>query len=454
MKILLCNAANSQGGAHSRKGMYAPLGMLSVATYVQQELGDQVEFTIMDEDVDVMDRSAFGRYDLVGFYATTFNYNTTIAYAEDAKAQGCVTAVGGPHPTTLAPLILQNRDCFDYVIVNEGEYPFLGMVRSLLDPDAHPLEETPNLVFKRNGVVTRTPAIAGIDIVDLPIPSREFIDYERYIQNFRTIYPEKGDARPGSFYSCKGCSWRDKTGGCVFCARLEKGTRYRDIDQIWEEVEHLRATYDVNTLWDISDDNLADKQWFKTFVARRPASCKHLTFFVYSRVNNITDDLIPPMLDLNVEEVFLGVESGDNGLLRTSHKGQTREGAMRAIRKLRDAGLHYFPSFVLGLPRESRESLQNTLSMCEELCELGGLTRLASTILIPVPGSPAYQMLIENSEIGPRLATQDDVDLNELERVWCDTFTDCGYDVIKEYKHKIDAVTKDLHTFGSVLEDS
>ena len=274
-----------------------------------------------------------------------------------------------------------------------------------------------------------------------------------YSDNFKRTYQDKIDIRPGSLYSSKGCSWRDKTGGCVFCARLEKGVRFRGVPQIWHEIQLLQDDYNVNSIWDISDDNLNNQEWFKRFVENRPANCKDITFFIYSRVNCIKPDIIKYLKELNVEEVFLGVESGDDRLLKRSFKGQTAKSTLRAVKLLKENDIKYFPSFVLGLPGESKESLLNTYNLCQEMANIGGLNRLGCTILQPIPGSPVFDMLYNDSEIGMKLRTSDDFDMSQLEEHWVNNFTDLSYQDVVEYRSKINDLMKDFMVFGRLQDE-
>ena len=265
MKIAICNPMNVSETKHSRKGMYVPLGILSIATLIKQELKDSVEVVVLDEDVTPIDPDDLAAYDLVGFYATTFNYATSVDYAKAAKKHGCTTILGGPHPSVLAENIANNQDCFDYIIRFEAEFPFLDLVTWVLEKKGGAPTHIPNLVFRREGGVFVNEKIRENTLHDLPNPSREFIDFDLYIRNFREAYPDRPDMRQASIYSSKGCSWRDKTGGCIFCARLEKGVRFRPIKSIWEEIEDLYDNYGANCIWDISDDNLNNFKWFKEF---------------------------------------------------------------------------------------------------------------------------------------------------------------------------------------------
>ena len=95
MKILFCNPKNSQGTTHSRKGMYVPLGILSISTVLKEKFADKIDITVYDEDVEDADLSSFNKFDLVGFYATTFNYETCIQYATLAR-DATAAIVSGP----------------------------------------------------------------------------------------------------------------------------------------------------------------------------------------------------------------------------------------------------------------------------------------------------------------------------------------------------------------------
>jgi len=457
MKILFCNPSNTQGTKHSRKGMYVPLGLLSIATCIKGRFGDAVQIEVWDEDVEKCDINKLKNWDIVGLYATTFNFMQAVKYAYFAKEYDCITVLGGPHSTVLAKNILANRSCFDYIIRFEAEYPFVKLVEYLMNSKSTRscLGDIPNLAYKNDDKnVIINGKFHENDLTDLPIASRDFVNLDVYIQNYHRIYAKKHDIRPGSIYSSKGCSWRDKTGGCIFCARLEEGVRFRDIKQIWSEIQMLQDKYGINSVWDIADDNLNNKEWFVNFVKKRPKRCQDMKFFIYSRVNCIKPWVIDYFCELNVDEVFLGVESGDNQLLRNSFKGQTREISYSALKLLNKNRIKFYPSFILGLPGESKESLNNTLNLCKDIAELGGLERISATILKPIPGSTAYNRVLQETRYGRDLAKADHVDLAFLEKYWIDRFTFVPYETIIECKMKIDELMKYYHVFGSAVSEA
>ena len=452
MKILMVNAKNDTNVSHSRKGMYVPIGILSVATYVDLELGDAVEVQVVDEDVDALDTDTLGDFDVVGFYATTFNYGQSIAYARHVKEAGGVTVFAGPHPTALPMNVVRNKACVDFVIAGEGEVSFVMLLRVLMGERGIDIGDVPHLVHRCNGEVVKNAATHENDLSAMPIPSRRYVPMERYIENYQSVYPQHGHLRHGSIFTSKGCHWRDKTdGGCVFCARHDDGLRFRDIDQLWREIRMLKSDYGVNYIWDAADDTLNDTDWFIEFVERRPADLEDVGFFIYSRVTPIRPRVIEYFKRLNVDEVYLGIESGDTSVLKNAVKGQSLKSIRRALSLIGDGGMRYFPSFVLGLPGETVESLDATYRLCEEIVEQGALDRASATVLMPIPGSPSFAKLLQRLPgEGVPLDTADEIDLMALEKYWADNFTDVDHATLLEYKKRIDDLMSErAATFGT-----
>ncbi|MCP4701544.1 MAG: radical SAM protein [Gammaproteobacteria bacterium] len=216
---------------------------------------------------------------------------------------------------------------------------------------------------------------------------------------------------------------------------------------IWSEIRELKEKYDIDYIWDISDDNLNNPEWFKSFVNQKPDDLSDIGFLVYSRVNRITDDIIPYLKRLNVYEVYLGIESGDNNILKKACKGASANTALKAAQRLKDAGIYYFPNFVLGLPEETEQSLNNTLKFSEELAKIGSIFRIFAGILMPMPGSPVYSMLMNDPVHGPEISKMDLVSIKELEHIWIENYTHIDYKTVEKYQKLINqAVTTESKT--------
>lgn len=442
MKVILCNPEVKLQYSHSRKGMYPPLGLLSLATCLEKD-HPGVEVQIIDGDVGTVKGEMFEGADIVGFHTNSFNYENCLSLAQDARNSGAKVIFGGPHASVLWKNILLNRHYVDFIIIEEGERALSLLVKRFLNNKKLEYSDIPNLAYRDdNGMPIRSSNIHINTSEEMITPSRRFINVESYVKNYRKVYTKEciSFERPLSIYSSKGCSWRDKTGGCVFCARLEKNVRFRNIDEIWDEIRGLKEQYKTDYIWDISDDNLNSPSWFKAFVDRRPDDLSDINFLIYSRVNRITEAIVPYLKRLNVYEVYLGIESGDDAILKSTLKGTTSRLALNAARRLKDAGIYYFPSFVLGLPGETEESLNNTLKFAENLTEIGSIFRMSATILMPIPGSQVYDMLLKNPAFGEELAVKDIISIKGLEKLWIENYTDVDYATAEKYQKMINEV--------------
>ena len=90
------------------------------------------------------------------------------------------------------------------------------------------------------------------------------------------------------------------------------------------------------------------------------------------------------MAESGLVEVLAGVESADNRIKAAVHKGTTIEQDTQVLRWCKELGIKFKASIILGLPGESRESLERTrewiLRERPDRVDVGGL--------IPFPGTP------------------------------------------------------------------
>ena len=93
------------------------------------------------------------------------------------------------------------------------------------------------------------------------------------------------------------------------------------------------------------------------------------------------------------------------------------------------------------------------MNLCRDISDLGGLDRISATILKPIPGSPAYDRVLNETLFGRDLTGRDEVDLAFLERYWIRKFTRVSYEKIIEAKEMIDELMCHYHVFGSAVTD-
>lgn len=442
--ILLIHPQNDMGMERlSRSDIYPPLGLLSIATYLKnmvKDLNIQVVDLNVDafKDIDILVKDA----EIVGITTTSFNYQNAIKIATKAKEEGVLVVLGGVHARALKYNILEKQKAIDYVIDGEGELPLLKLIQG------ESMENIPNLVYRDNGSVLENKKIFN-DLSVMPIIDRNFININRYIDNYKSFNIHNFDyLRPTSVYTHKGCRWRDISGGCVFCARKDTKFQMRHIEQIWHEIRNLYEQHKIDCIWNIADDFLADLEWVKKFSKSKPKNFD-IKFLIYSRSDNINKDAIALLDLLNIHEILVGFESGDSRMLINARKGCRLEDNYRAIKLLGKTKIKVYPTFVLGLPGESRDSIKKTIDFMHYVMGNCDVSRLVVSILIPFPGSYTYQNLISHEKLQGKYLLKDDFNVDVAVEDWLNNFTNTSLENI--YSH-IDAFSnhyKKNHTCDS-----
>jgi len=397
-------------GRISRSGCFPPLGLIGIATWLSERTGLTTE--ILDGEIltlqTIADRLRGG---LVGISISQLTYAHAIDLARIAKGRGATVVFGGHHATALAARILTAQPSVDAIVAGDGEEAFAGLATGL------PYENIPNLVFRDARGVIRHTEHRAMDPRATPIPDRGLVALDPYISRFHSQNPNKPFRRPFSVWTQKGCAWRDQSGGCAFCARTDHGWRARDATTVWREIKMLCESCGADYIWELSDDILSNVGWFNTFAETKPPHVNP-AFMFYARPAHVTAQAAACMARIGAYEVFLGIESGDDAVLRGANRGSTTATNLRAVKRLSDVGLKTFPSFVLGLEGESSDSLRKTEEHLKRLLDIASVDTIAVCLFMPLPGSPAYDKLMNVPEVGAKYAHMDYVPLITLQEEW------------------------------------
>jgi len=429
MKVQLIQTLGTVRGSETILQKSAPpLGLLSIATYLQENCGE-VEVEVLDGAITPLDEiQSRLDADLVGFSTTLWNYPSSLELAKKAKERGAITVMGGHHATMVARNIIRNRDYVDYAVRGDGEVPMLDLVKKM------PVSGIPNLVYRNNGCIVDNPA-PELNLDDYPIPSRAFVDLKPYFDNYCQGMPDSPFKKFTNIYSHKGCSYRIQYGPCVFCGIANDSYRTRHPQLLWDELEYLYHDYGISYVMD-AGDNLS-KKWLQKFAECNPHRFPY-SFTSYIRASEVDEEYADLLKSLNCYSVFIGIESGDSEMLANANKGSTAEDNFRAVKILRDRGIKARLGIVLNMPGETEKSVQNTVDHILKLLDLGNVEGLSCSHLVPLPGSKAFARLTGNgNHILRGLRNEDCFNPERLEQEWNRCFTRLPYSRALEIQAKI-----------------
>lgn len=424
-------------------GFWQPLNLLT--------LGSFLEFSGYKGEMKVFDQAVMGkdelyaaldefRPDLAAISPNMDSYCQTVILAQTVKQYGAEVVLGGAYSTTLAENILKNRECIDYIITHDGEKPLFALVSGA------PPEKVPNLVYRQDGKIIFNKAgfnsKASLCEIDYSL-----VNMYRYFENYeRSLHPGIYK-RPLTVITQRGCVWRERTKGCLFCSRINPTATFDHHNDVWERIARQRDTYGIDCLIDVGDDFLGNKEWFYEFYKSRPADLKDLGLrFIYSRVEHINDETADMLKDLHTSEICLGLESGDRQILRDVRKGNTPEQHIKAVSLLAERNIKVISAFMFGHPNESNSSLDTTVEHIHKILEFKNTNELVVSIFTPLPGSQAYKMLMDKStDFSSSFGGSDIFNVKHFQKEWAQHFCKVDFDTIMEYADRLSGLHKNTY---------
>lgn len=389
-----------------------PLGLISLKNYIVNNRDDvQVDLVYYEHDVPkITDRVLSA--DVVGFNVTSYNYKDVLNLAKKAKNNGSLVVVGGPHSTALSEKILKNQQFIDIAVVGDGEQALLDIINK------RNLNDINNIVYRNNGEIIKNKRIE-LDLNSLP-------DMDYSLVDDLNLY----DQAP--INSQKGCLWRERTGGCIFCSRQDISLRNKDVNKFWREMINLKRYFN-GMAFDFSDCVTADKDFFKKLVRSKPKEPLN-KLRLYSRAPDISQENIDFMKEIGVIEVLVGLDSGDDNILKVNGKGSTAKINKRSIELLRKNNIKTIVTIITGLLGENKSSLKNSLNHIKEIEPVDSLNIL---MMHPFPNSKAFDLLMEKNYLRKKYENSDILDMVELSHEWIKNYCLVSREEIIDYMEKM-----------------
>lgn len=302
-----------------------------------------------------------------------------------------IVIVGGSHASAAPESLLASPDV-DYVIVGEGEKPFVELLLALLNHTA--LGAVSNLAYRRAGELVFNPIGENFPIDDLPPPDLSDFSPDGY----------RLGRKPMTFMiTSRSCPHK-----CSFCSvHSTFGTNYRRraLANVLEEIE-LRYSQGYRVI-DFEDDNLTYyKQTFKELCRRLIDRFPHreMEFVAMNGISylSLDDELLELMYRAGFSHLNLALVSSDKSVRETTKRPHTLAAYLRVVNSAHALGFKIVSYQILGLPNESLESMIQTLSFNARLPVLLGASPFYRT-----PSSPIARglELNENDFVRARLTT-------------------------------------------------
>ena len=323
-------------------------------------------------------------FELLVLFTSSVGFHVDLKIAEmmkDANTKLKVAFVGPP--VTIDPEMALQNTAVDFIVRREFDYQIARYATGT------PLEELPGVSFRKNGGIVHNPEGGVIENLDeLPWVTKTYkrdLDITRYNVPF-LHHPFI------SLYTSRGCPAM-----CTFCLwpQTHSGHRWRlrSSDDVAAEVRYaIDAFPEVKEIF-FDDDTF---NYRKARTLELCAKLKPLKF-TWSCTSRVTTDYetLKRMKEAGCRLLIVGYESGDPRILKNIKKGATVEMALRFTENCKKLGLVIHGDFIVGLPGETRQTIQKTIDFAKRL----DTETIQVSIAHALPGTELHHYGAENGLI-------------------------------------------------------
>ncbi|MGZ8938729.1 MAG: hopanoid biosynthesis associated radical SAM protein HpnJ [Limisphaerales bacterium] len=374
------------GGAGSRYQAKREIRSFWYPTWLAQPAALVPGSKLLDcppHDIDLASCLAEARkHDHVIIHTSTPSLRNDCKVAEAIKSQRPATTIGfvGAHAAVLPSETLKSSSAIDWVGRKEFDFTCKEVA------EGQPLEEIAGLSFRRDGKILHNPERELIQNMDLlpwvvDVYKRD-LQVEKYsIGYLKDPYLSLYTGR-GCPAQCTFCLWPQTIGGHKY--------RVRSADNVAAEMAHAKRLFPQVQEFFFDDD---------TFTANLPRAREialklkplGVTWSCNSRAN-VNYETIKLMKDCGLRLFLVGYESGNQQILDRIKKGITIEEAKRFTQACKEIGVVIHGTFILGLPIETKETIEETIRYAMELDVFSIQVSLAA----PYPGTELFEMARQN----------------------------------------------------------
>lgn len=336
-----------------------PFGLLSIATYLQK-YGFSVEIIDRLKNYQSISKCARDIKDMspriVGISAMTHQSKDAILLGRKLKeALSAKIIYGGQHFTALPQEGLRFGDA---VIRHEGEKAAL----EFCEMDSEGIKG----IFEGE-------SLPNLD--DIPLPSDKML---------KDLYRE-GD------YFClltsRGCNFK-----CIFCKQTGSSChiRYHSVEYICDYLEKVVSLFGIKSCFIQDDIFTSNRRRVIRFCEEIQKRNLKLEFscFTHSKINDL--QMYEIMKAAGFCKIRIGVESGNDSVLKILKKNQTVQDCIETIEIVKKTGLNPIPLFMIGNITETETTIKDTIELARKLisnCDYGWFSYAQ-----PFPGSEFYEI--------------------------------------------------------------
>ena len=321
-------------------------------------------------------------YEFLVLFTSTPGFPGDIGLAREIKQANPTIKIAfvGPHVSVLPEKSLRDCPSIDFVARKEFDFAVVDYAKG------KPLEDITGISFLKDGKVVHNPDAPQIQDLDaLPHVTDVYkrdLDVTRYnvpflLNPYVSLYTTRGCPA-----QCTFCLWPQTLSGHPWRKRStdDVAAEMAKVKEYWPEVKEF-----------FFDDDTFNIQKARTIELCAKLKPLKLTWSCTSRVT--TDfETLKAMKEAGCRLLIVGYESGDQQILKNIKKGATVERARQFTKDCHKLGLVIHGDFIMGLPGETHETINNTIAFAKEL----DVETIQVSVAHAYPGTELYDYAVQN----------------------------------------------------------
>ncbi|MFA4889811.1 MAG: radical SAM protein, partial [Candidatus Omnitrophota bacterium] len=177
-------------------------------------------------------------------------------------------------------------------------------------------------------------------------------------------------------------------GQCIFCDRSVFGNwcSFYSAGYVIGMVRELHSRYGVKEIQFRDDNFVVFKKRLVEFCRMIIAERIDIVWSCAGRVDDVDTPTLRLMKQAGCWQIWYGIESGSDEVLKADKKNSTVAQAEEAVRLTDEAGISACGFFIVGHPKETEQDIKKTIDMILRL----RLDDFHISYMVPFPGSELY----------------------------------------------------------------
>jgi len=309
---------------------------------------------------------------MVALWTYTKFYLEDIKILKECKKLGCKTVLV-MNPPTMLDYIMERNSFIDIAVHRYRQFVIPELADNL---GKRGFEKTKGIMIKKGKRIADN-GLPGIpDYSSLPMPAYDLTPMEKYNKGETIIFTSIGCP-----FQCNFCFW----GRTKWLSRTPR--------QIIDEVRLLKEKYGYHRIGFSDQTFTLDRKRVKQVCEMMLKEKIGIKWECYSRVEGVDNEILALMKKAGCDRIFYGAEHVSNKVLERNNKMQKKEDIVNAIELSKKNGIRAVFPFIIGLPGETEETLQ-------ELYDFLMKNKPPYYYIltpIPWPGTPMYKEAKENN---------------------------------------------------------